>query len=107
MEKKKPISSYVLTWIEFVADKGKPLKSDVIKISGYSHILHALDRNGNYYKCFPNKSDAIRFLQSFNKKLKKRYICHLFSDKQFGMRTSKDNYAVPYTKMQLENVYYI
>lgn len=100
-------SKYEITWIEFVAETGKPLKKDIIKINGYRHIGNALDRNGKYYKHFASKAEAVEFLQGFNKELDKRYACRLFTDKQFSMRKAENGYEVPFTEKQMNEVYYI
>ena len=63
--------------------------------------------NKTYRKHFVSKEKAIAFITNFNGKLSKRYMVRLFTDKQFGMVKQANGYAIPYTKKQLAEVYYI
>ena len=56
---------------------------------------------------FPSKEKAISFLTTFDKKLDKRYMVRLFTDRQFGMAKQEEDYAIPYTKKQMKEVYYV
>ena len=94
-------SPYIVTWVEFTANSGKVLKSDIQIIEGRKYYTESMP-NGKYYKHFPNKAAAIAFIQNFDKKLKKQYTCRLCTDKQFG--TAK-NFDIKFTKRQLEEIY--
>ena len=96
------LSAYKITWVEFRPEKGKAAKRDCVAIAGFS--IASADKNGCYYRHFGNRERAMAFLQSFNKKLSKRYECRLFTDKQFGMRAIENGYAVPFTTKQSEEV---
>lgn len=64
-------------------------------------------RKASLRRHFPSKEKAIDFLTTFNKKLNKRYKVRLFTDRQFGMAKESEGYAIPYTKKQQEEVYYV
>lgn len=97
------LSAYKITWVEIKATTGITTKADNAKIGG----CRDLDDKAKIYKHFPTREAALSFLKSFDKKLNKRYECRLFSDKQFAMRNKSDNYRVPFTAKQLNEVYYI
>lgn len=105
MEKK--LSPYQVYWAEFTPVSGKYVtKQDIAKIKGYSD-KNIGRYNKNYRHHFANKEKAVEFLTNFNKKLTKRYMVRLFSDKQFSLAKQENGYAIPYTKKQLNEVYYI
>lgn len=97
------LSAYKIYWVEFTAEKGKVLKSDIEKISGRK--FDDAMPNGKYYKHFSSKESAIEFLTTFNKTLRKKYSCRLFTDKQLALATTPWN--IPFTEKQLNEVYYI
>lgn len=101
------ISPYKVYWAEFTPVTGKYVtKKDIATIRGYNDRF--IGRyNKNYRHHFPSKECAIEFINGFNKKLSKRYMVHLFTDKQFSMAKQENGYAIPYTKKQLEEVYYV
>lgn len=101
------ISSYKIYWAEFTPVTGKYVtKKDIAAIQGYSDRYMGR-YNKNYRRHFPDKERAIEFINSFDKKLSKRYMVRLFTDKQFSMAKRENDYAIPYTKKQLAEVYYI
>lgn len=101
------VSPYQIYWAEFTPVSGKYVtKQDIAKIKGYSNKYMG-SYNKNYRHPFANKEKAIEFLINFNKKLSKRYMVRLFTDKQFAMAKQENGYAIPYTKKQLNEVYYI
>lgn len=101
------LSAYKICWAEFTPVTGKYIcKKDIIAIEG--HIDRYIgSHNTNYRKHFASKERALEFINNFNKKLSKPYMVRLFTDKQFGMAKQETGYAIPYTKKQLEEVYYI
>lgn len=100
-------SAYKIYWAEFTPVTGKFVtKKDIATIQGYSDMY--IGRYNKYYrKHFASRDKAIEFITNFNKKLTKRYMVRLFTDKQFGMAKEENGYAIPYTKKQLNEVYYI
>lgn len=101
------LSAYKICWAEFTPITGKYIsKKDITAIEG--HIDRYIgSHNTNYRKHFASKERALEFINNFNKKLSKPYMVRLFTDKQFGMAKQETGYAIPYTKKQLEEVYYI
>lgn len=100
------ISAYKVYWAEFTPVKGTFVtKHDNMVISGTRFNLGSFQRNVR--KHFVTKDDAIKFIRTFDKKLDKKYMVRLFTDKQFGMAKEGDGYAIPYTQKQLNEVYYI
>ena len=101
------LSAYKIYWAEFTPVTGKFVtKKDIAAIQGYSD-RYIGRYNKNYRKHFASKERALEFINNFNKKLSKRYMVRLFTDKQFGMAKQENGYAIPYTKKQLAEVYYI
>lgn len=101
------LSSYKIYWAEFTPVIGKYItKNDIAIIQGYTD-RYIGRYNTNYRKHFASKEQAQEFINNFDKKLSKRYKVRLFTDKQFGMAKPENGYAIPYTKKQLEEVYYI
>lgn len=101
------LSAYKIYLAEFTPTTGKYItKSDIATIEGYAD-RYTGRYNTNYRKHFASKERALEFINNFNKKLSKRYMVRLFTDKQFGMAKQENGYAIPYTKKQLEEVYYI
>ena len=98
-------SSYTIYWAEFTPVTGRVVTKHDRKQLG--EICNIGTKTKYYRKHFPSKEDAIRFLKSFDKKLDKRYMVRLFTDKQFGMAKEEDGYAIPYTSKQREEVYYV
>lgn len=96
-------SAYKTIWVEFTAERGKALKSDIAIING--HKLHDAMPNGKYYKHFNSEKSATEFLKSFNKTLSKKYSCRLCTDKQVAV--AKTPWAIQFTEKQLNEVYYI
>ena len=101
------ISAYKIYWAEFTPCTGKYItKRDIAVIEGHTYKYN-VGHNSRHRKHFASKESAIEFINNFNKKLSKRYMVRLFTDKQFGMTKPENDYAIPYTKKQLEEVYYI
>ena len=104
---KNQLSPYKVYWAEFTPVTGKFVtKKDVATIQGYSDKY--IGRYNIYYRRhFASKEKAIEFITNFNKKLSKKYMVRLFTDKQFGMAKQENGYVIPYTKKQLKEIYYI
>lgn len=99
------LSAYKIYWAEFTPMTGKVVTKHDRKQLGeplYDNVSPKYFR-----KHFANKEAALGFIKSFHKPLSKRYMVRLFTDKQFGMATQENGYAIPYTKKQLEEVYYV
>ena len=100
------LSPYKIYWAEFTPVKGRYVtKHDNKAISGSS--LYLFPRSKNVRRWFGSKERALEFINTFNKKLDKQYMVRLFTDKQFGMAKQETGYAIPYTKKQLAECYYI
>lgn len=101
------LSAYKIYWAEFTPVTGKFVtKKDIAAIKGFSDRY--IGRYNTYYRHhFASKERALEFIKNFDKKLSKRYKVRLFTDKQFGMAKQENGYAIPYTKKQLAEVYYI
>lgn len=101
------LSPYKICWAEFTPVTGKYVtKRDIVTIRGIND-RYIGRYNTSYRKHFGSKDRAVEFIRNFRKKLSKRYMVRLFTDKQFGMAKSENGYAIPYTKKQLDEVYYI
>lgn len=98
------ISPYHIWWIEFIPAQGCVTKHDR---AAFGDKLLLGNRSPRYMRWFPSKQEAINFLSDFSKRLDKRYTCYLFTDKQLGMAKPETGYAIPYTRKQLENPYYL
>ena len=107
MKNQTSLSPYKIYWAEFTPVTGKFItKKDIAAIRGYCNRY--VGRYNTYYRQhFPSKEKAVEFITNFNKKLSKRYMVRLFTDKQFGMAKQENGYAIPYTKKQLREVYYV
>lgn len=101
---KNQISKYVVTWIELSPIKGIVTKHDRKQFG--DTLLWGRDLK--YYKHFPNKEKAINWLQTFDKRLNKKYNCRLFTDAQFSKsRCENGQIIVPFTTKQRNEVYVI
>ena len=99
-------SPYKIYWAEFTPVKGQFVtKHDNKIISGSS--LYLFPRSKRIRRHFASKEKALEFITNIDKKLDKQYMVRLFTDKQFGMAKAENDYAIPYTKKQLDEVYYI
>ena len=100
-------SAYKIYWAEFTPVTGRYItKKDIAAIRGVNDRY--IGRYNKYYRHhFPSKDAAIKFIDTFDKKLSKRYMVRLFTDKQFSMAKAENGYAIPYTKKQMEEVYYV
>ena len=103
--KRVEFSPYKIWWAEFIPTTGRYVtKKD---IAALGHKSYVGIRNKTWRKHFASKERAVAFLTNFNGKLSKRYKVLLFTDKQFGMAKQENGYAIPYTKKQLSEPYFI
>ena len=107
MTTKSTLSPFKIYWAEFTPVDGKiATLKDIYAINGSAHKyigrFHA-----NCLRWFGSKARALDFIQTFNKKLSKKYMVRLFTDKQFGMTKIAEGEEIPYTKKQLVKVYFI
>ena len=97
------LSPYKIVWVELFPNKGFVTVHDQ-RVFGSAYPTPRLK---TYRKVFGNKAAALAFINRFSKKLNKSYTCLLSTDKQFGMAKESEGYAIPYTKKQLKEKYYI
>lgn len=95
-------SPYKITWIEIRPMTGRT----VIAADAKKMRIVCVHRNGFGYAHFHNEESALEWLRTEHK-LSKRYEVRLFTDKQFGMAKEETGYAIPFTKKQFNEVYYI
>ena len=88
-------------WVEVRPRAGRKVTRKDAKQLGV--ITH---NNGYGYTFFANKERALAWLAQPHK-LSKGYEARLFTDKQFGMAKPADDYAIPFTKKQFNEVYYL
>ncbi len=100
------ISKYQVVWVEIKATTGIVTKIDR-KAMGRDIMLRGKSSVSEYYH-FPTKEKAIEWLNTMQStQLSKVYACRIFSDAQFAKRDRANNFAVPFTSKQLNEVYYI
>ena len=98
------LSPYKIYWVELVPSKGIVTKHDR-RLFG-DVLLRGTEKK--HYKHFMNKQRALDWLANFDAtRLGKSYACRLFTDKQFGMAKAENNFAIPFTRKQLKEVYYL
>lgn len=97
------ISPYNIYWVEFIPTSGVVTAHDK-KVFGDRLFFR---KEATYKKPFVSKDAAIEYLRTFSKKLDKRYMCLLSTDKQFAMATESNGYSIPYTEKQRQEAYYI
>ena len=95
------LSAYKITWVEVRPTTGRKVTQSDAKRLGVS-----VHRNGYGYLHFGNIDRAKAWLNE-PRNLSKRYECRLFSDRQFSMASPANNYAIPFTTKQYNEVYYI
>lgn len=97
------ISPYHIYWVEFIPQSGTVTAHDK---KAFGDRL-SFRKETTYKKPFVSKDAAIEYLRTFSKKLDKRYMCLLSTDKQFAMATESNGYSIPYTEKQRQEAYYI
>lgn len=99
------LNPYVLTWAEFFPSNGAVTKHDIKQFDGYINMTVVATKT--HRKLFRNKTKAIEYLTSFNKKLDKSYTVRLFTDKQLSMAKAADGYRIHYTRKQWQETFEI
>lgn len=101
------ISPYIVTWVEIKALWGIVPIHDQILFDSSFRFRHFKGLSA-VYKHFKNRASALQWIETFNKKLVKSYVCRVFSDKQFGMaKVAPHGLIIPFTHKQYYDVYYI
>lgn len=100
----REISAYKIYWAEFTPTRGMVVTKHDQKALG--EVVPLIGAK-NLRKHFASKKKAVDYINTFSKKLDKRYMVRLFTDKQFSMARQEDGYAIPYTKKQFSEVYYV
>lgn len=95
---------YQIYWAELTPEKGIVTKKDRKK---FGDIL-CIGRITKLYKHFLRKEDAVMWLNTFSKKLDKKYSAKLFTDAQLAKSKKVDGcFSIPFTKKQLSEIYYL
>lgn len=98
------LSKYKVWWAEFKPTTGRYVaKRDQYTLGAITYTR----RLKTFRKHFGSKEVAVKYLTSFDKYLDKHYEVRLFTDAQFAAAKEETGYAIPYTKKQLNEVYYI
>lgn len=100
----KTFSSYQIHWVEFFPTTKCNVSKHDQKVFG---AISVFEKQSTYKKHFPSKQAAIDYLRNFNSAIDDRYRCRIFTDKQFGMAKEEEGYAIPYTKKQAKEEYFI
>ena len=104
MEKSIKLSPYKVYWVELVPNKGIVTKHDR-RLFGDTYPRGTEKR---HRKHFPSKQEALDYLANFDAtRLDKSYTCRLFTDKQFCLAKAEDNFAIPFTTKQRNEVYHL
>lgn len=97
-------SKYQIYWVELTPEQGIVTKKDRKK---FGDIL-CIGRITKLYKHFSSKQNALNWINTFNKRLDKKYSARLFTDAQFAKSTKVDGcFSIPFTKKQLSELYYL
>lgn len=71
------------------------------------YVLHH-SKKPSIYLNFKSRDIAMSYLKNFDKKLSKRYECRIFTDMQMSKcEVSEKGLLIPFTKKQMDEVYYI
>ena len=98
------LSPYKIYWIELVPSKGIVTKHDR-RLFG-DIFLRGTEKK--HYKPFCGKQRTLDWLANFDSAtLDKSHSCRLFTDKQFGLAKAENDFAIPFTSKQLNEVYYL
>lgn len=97
---------FTSVWVEIKATKGIVTKRDEKIISNWAVLHHS--KKPSIYLNFKSRDIAISYLKNFDKKLSKRYECRIFTDMQMSKcEVSEKGLLIPFTKKQMDEVYYI
>ena len=100
------LSAYQIWWVEFTPVSGK-----VVTMHDQKELARCpfdLRKGAKYVReHFASKEKALNYIRTFSRRLDKKYMARLFTDKQFGMATMADDYAIPYTEKQRKEIYFV
>lgn len=97
---------FTSVWVEVKATNGIVTKRDEQVILN-QHFVGGSKKESIYIN-FRDKEHALNFLTTFNKPLTKRYECRIFRDMQMSKcEVSEKGLLIPFTKKQMNEVYYI
>lgn len=97
---------FTSVWVEVKATKGIVTKRDEQVILNQRFIRRS--KKQSIYINFKDKDAAVHYLSTFNKPLTKRYECRIFRDMQMSKcEVSEKGLLIPFTKKQMNEVYYI
>lgn len=97
---------FTSVWVEVKATKGIVTKRDEQVILN-QHFVGGSKKESIYIN-FKDKDAAVHYLSTFNKPLTKRYECRIFRDMQMSKcEVSEKGLLIPFTKKQMNEVYYI
>ncbi len=103
------ISPYHVWWVNIQPIQGIVTQHDQRAIGAF----YVWPNLKEFNKHFVNRAEAVDYLVKFSKKLDKRYICRLCTDKQMSMSKEgrpqpfTEKRQIPFTAKQLSEVYYI
>ena len=93
-------SPYVIMWAEVRPNSGRIVRKRDARVMGLTTHW-----NGYGYRHFSNRDSADRWLtEQKSKQLSKEYSVRFFTDKQFGLASKENNYAIPFTSKQWDEV---
>lgn len=97
---------FTSVWVEVRATKGIVTKRDEQVILN-RHFVGGSKKRSIYIN-FKDKEAAVHYLSTFNKPLTKAYECRIFTDMQMSRCEVTDKcLSIPFTKKQMNEVYYI
>lgn len=97
---------FTSVWVELKATKGIVTKRDEQVVLNRHFVGHS--KKQSIYINFKDKGKALNFLTAFNKPLTKAYECRIFTDLQMSKcEVTEKGLSIPFTKKQMNEVYYI
>ena len=107
METNAKQQKYVTSvWVEVKATKGIVTKRDE-QVMLNQHFVGGSKKQSIYIN-FKDKGQALNFLTTFNNPLTKAYECRIFTDMQMSKcEVTEKGLSIPFTKKQMNEVYYI
>lgn len=97
---------FTSVWVEVKATKGIVTKRDE-QVILKQHFVGGSKKRSIYIN-FKDKASAEHYLSTFNKPLTKAYECRIFTDMQMSKcEVTEKGLSIPFTKKQMNEVYYI
>lgn len=97
---------FTSVWVEVKATKVIVTKRDEQVILN-QHFVGGSKKQSIYIN-FKDKASAEHYLSTFNKPLTKAYECRIFTDMQMSRcEVTEKGLLIPFTKKQMNEVYYI